>query len=124
MSGVDISLWDVSKGEYFELMFAQCKNLTNDFSEWKLSSVKSALRMFQESDISGKLPQLPKTKLEYKAYAQMFCNCKNLVEVPELPATELAAECYLCMFQGCELLTKVPKLPATNLQASCYSCMF
>jgi len=42
MTDVDISLWNVSKGTNFVEMFADCKNLTSDFSNWSLDSVESA----------------------------------------------------------------------------------
>jgi len=46
MKDVDISSWNVSKGINFCNMFAFCFNLTSDFSNWSLDSVKDAKCMF------------------------------------------------------------------------------
>ena len=125
MSNVDISDWDVSKGEIFNSMFRDSTNLTSDFSFWSLDSVEYAEYMFLNCDQITTAPKLPVTTLTNgSCYHGMFNGCISLTKAPELPATKLSNRCYADMFMNCTSLVEAPDLPAMFATRGCYYNMF
>jgi len=66
---------------------------------------------------------LPTTLSDY-CYSMMFGGCSALTSTPALPSTTLTQHCYYSMFYSCASLTSAPALPATTLANHCYRMMF
>ena len=77
LEGIDISKWDVSRGENFSAMFASSKNFNCDISGWNVSSGENFNLMFSDctkfnQDLSGW------NVSSGKSFDYMFSNCSNL----------------------------------------------
>lgn len=61
LQDLDISEWDVSKGEEFTFMFCGCTDFNSDISNWNMGEARKCYGMFQgckefNCDISGWRP--------------------------------------------------------------------
>lgn len=81
-------------------------------------------QMFQNCKLLVETPKLQSTYLKDGCYSNMFKGCISLIKAPELPATYLSKFPYYYMFSDCTSLIEAPKLPALTMTDECYMGMF
>lgn len=80
-------------------------------------------QLFKDCRALVEAPEMPVDTVGNHACQLMF-NCTGISRTPDLPSMNIGKESYRNMFSGCSNLTEVCELPATEMAEGCYMRMF